>query len=184
MAGGLRLPVAVNVGAVAFLDLLFPDRVGALLAESGVPADLITLEITETAFISDEESALSVLDRLRLLGVRLSLDDFGTGYSAMAYLQRMPLHELKIDRRFITDLLTSRQNRAITRALIQIAHALDMHVVGEGVEDAATLDALRELGCDQAQGYHLCRPIPAAALTAWLAERSNSLPSQDASTYV
>jgi diguanylate cyclase (GGDEF)-like protein len=183
-AGGLRLPVAVNVGAVAFLDSLFPDRVGALLAESGVPADLITLEITETAFISDEESALSVLDRLRLLGVRLSLDDFGTGYSAMAYLQRMPLQELKIDRRFITDLLTSRQNRAITRALIQIAHALDMHVVGEGVEDAATLDALRELGCDQAQGYHLCRPIPAAALTAWLAERSNSLPSQDASTYV
>jgi EAL domain-containing protein (putative c-di-GMP-specific phosphodiesterase class I) len=95
----------------------------------------------------------------------------------MAYLQKMPLHELKIDRRFITDLLVSRQDRAITRAVIDIAHALDMQVVGEGVENAATLDALRELKCDEAQGYFLCRPVAVPELMAWLAERPGGLSS-------
>jgi diguanylate cyclase (GGDEF)-like protein len=174
VASGLHLPVSVNVGAVALLDESFPDRVAALLAGSGVPADLVTLELTETAFISDENCALIVLNRLRQLGIRLALDDFGTGYSAMAYLQKMPIQELKIDRRFITDLLTSRQNRAITRAVVEIAHALDMQVVGEGVEDAATLDALHDLECDQAQGFHLCRPITAPELLSWIAERPDA----------
>lgn len=173
IGAGLHLPVSVNVDAKSLLDLTFPDRVAALVNGSGVPAQLLTLEITETAFISDGDRALSVLTRLRKLGVRLSLDDFGTGYSAMAYLQKMPLHELKIDRRFITDLLYSRQDQAITRAVIDIAHALDMRVVSEGVEDAATLDALADLHCDQAQGYYLCRPVPGRELMAWLAARSD-----------
>ena len=158
VATGLRLPISVNVDALSLLDTAFPDRVAGMLKTSGAPAELLTLEITETAFISDGDRALTVLNRLRQMGVRLALDDFGTGYSAMAYLQKMPLHELKIDRRFITDLLVSRQDRATTRAVIEIAHALDMQVVGEGVENAATLDALRELGCDEAQGY---TPVPA-----------------------
>lgn len=175
VASGLRLPVSVNVDALSLLDQEFPDRVSALLTASGVPAELLTLEITETAFISDGDRALTVLNRLREMGVRLALDDFGTGYSAMAYLQQMPLHELKIDRRFITNLLDSRQDRAITRAVIDIAHALDMQVVGEGVEDGATLDALVELKCDEAQGYFLCRPVPVPELMAWLDQRSEGL---------
>ncbi|MDX6234719.1 MAG: hypothetical protein QOH68_3837 [Nocardioidaceae bacterium] len=178
VASGLRLPISVNVDALSLLDLTFPDRVSTMLLTSGAPAELLTLEITETAFISDGDRALTVLNRLRKMGVRLALDDFGTGHSAMAYLQKMPLHELKIDRRFITDLLVSRQDRAITRAVIDIAHALDMHVVGEGVENAATLDALRELKCDEAQGYFLCRPVAVPELMAWLDQRSDGLPAQ------
>jgi diguanylate cyclase len=165
---------------LSLLDREFPDRVQVMLTESRVPPELLTLEITETAFISDGDRALAVLNRLRQMGVRLALDDFGTGYSAMAYLQQMPLHELKIDRRFITNLLVSRQDRAITRAVIDIAHALDMHVVGEGVEDAATLDALRELKCDEVQGYVLCRPVPVPELMAWLANRTGGSPAQKA----
>jgi diguanylate cyclase (GGDEF)-like protein len=180
IAGGLHLPISVNVDALSLLDREFPDRVQVMLTESRVPPELLTLEITETAFISDGDRALAVLNRLRQMGVRLALDDFGTGYSAMAYLQQMPLHELKIDRRFITNLLVSRQDRAITRAVIDIAHALDMHVVGEGVEDAATLDALRELKCDEVQGYVLCRPVPVPELMAWLANRTGGSPAQKA----
>jgi EAL domain-containing protein (putative c-di-GMP-specific phosphodiesterase class I) len=175
VGSGLWLPVSVNVDAQSLLDTEFPDRVSALLCASGVPPSLLTLEITETAFISDGDRALTVLNRLREMGVRLALDDFGTGYSAMAYLQQMPLHELKIDRRFITNLLESRQDRAITRAVIDIAHALDMQVVGEGVEDGATLAALLELKCDQAQGYFLCRPVPVLELMARLEQRSDGL---------
>jgi diguanylate cyclase (GGDEF)-like protein len=178
VASGLRLPISVNVDALSLLDPAFPDRVAAMLMTSEAPAELLTLEITETAFISDGDRALTVLNRLRKMGVRLALDDFGTGYSAMAYLQKMPLHELKIDRRFITDLLVSRQDRAITRAVIDIAHALDMHVVGEGVENAATLDALRDLRCDEAQGYFLCRPVTVPELMAWLDQRSDGLSAQ------
>jgi diguanylate cyclase len=165
---------------MSLLDPEFPDRVAAMLTEASVPAELLTLEITESAFISDGDRALAVLNRLREMGVRLALDDFGTGYSAMAYLQQMPLHELKIDRRFITNLLVSRQDRAITRAVIDIAHALDMQVVGEGVEDVATFDALRALKCDEAQGYVLCRPVPVPELMAWLAARSQGFPSDKA----
>jgi diguanylate cyclase (GGDEF)-like protein len=180
VGGGLHLPVSVNVDAMSLLDREFPDRVAAMLAASGVPAELLTLEITESAFISDGDLALTILNRLRQMGVRLALDDFGTGYSAMAYLQQMPLHELKIDRRFITHLLDSRQDRAITRAVIDIAHALDMQVVGEGVEDAVTLDALRDLKCDEAQGYFICRPVPVPELMAWLAQRPDGLWSRKA----
>lgn len=174
-AMGLRLPISVNVDALSLLDPTFPDRVATMLAASGVPAELLTLEITERAFLSDGDCALDVLSRLRGLGIRLALDDFGTGYSAMAYLQRMPLDELKIDRRFITDLPVSRQNRAIARAVIDLAHALDMQVVGEGVEDAATFDALRELRCDEAQGYFLCRPVPVPELMTWLSSQPGGL---------
>jgi diguanylate cyclase (GGDEF)-like protein len=178
---GLGLPISVNIDAWSLLDSTFPDRVAAMLVASGAPAQMLTMEITETAFISDGDRALGVLNRLRGQGIRLALDDFGTGYSAMAYLQKMPLDELKIDRRFVTDLLVSRQDQAITRAVIDLAHALEMRVVGEGVEDAATLDALRALRCDEAQGYYLCRPIPVPELMAWLAARPEGVPARGSS---
>jgi diguanylate cyclase (GGDEF)-like protein len=173
----LVLPVSVNVATPSLRDLGFPHRVSVLLDEYGLPPDRLTLEITETALISDEEAALVTLNQLRALGVRVSLDDFGTGYSSMAYLQRLPLTELKIDRRFITDLLRSPRDQVITRAVIEIAHALDLHVVGEGVEDAATLAALRELRCDEAQGYHICRPMPPDRVVDWAATWAGALSS-------
>jgi diguanylate cyclase (GGDEF)-like protein len=169
---GMLVPISVNVATRCLLDTAFPDRVAALLAGNAVTPDQLTLEITESAVITDPVSAGNVLGRLRELGVRLSIDDFGTGYSSMTYLQNMPLSELKIDRRFIAALDSSRSNEAIVRAIIQMAHALDLEVVAEGVEDAATLAALGTMGCDIAQGYYLCRPVPAAELTRWLTART------------
>ena len=174
LAEGLRMPVAVNLDAVSLLDPQFPDRVDEQLRRTGVPPRMLTLEITENGFLSDAEAALTGLYRLRELGVRLALDDFGTGYSAMGYLQRMPLDELKIDRRFITHLTTAPQDRAIAAAVIGLAHALQMEVVAEGVEDAAALVALGELDCDQVQGYHLCRPVPVQDLRRWLDGRATA----------
>jgi EAL domain-containing protein (putative c-di-GMP-specific phosphodiesterase class I) len=108
---------------------------------------------------------------LRDLGVRLSVDDFGTGYSSMAYLHSLPVHEMKIDRSFVIDLAQSESARAIVGALVRVGHALGLKVVAEGIETAEVRDDLDALGCDLGQGYHLCRPIPADALTDWVRAR-------------
>ena len=101
----------------------------------------------------------------------MSIDDFGTGYSSMAYLQKIPLNELKIDRCFVTTMESSRGDKAIVRAILQLAHELRLQVVAEGVEDEQTWSALRAMGCDIAQGHHLCRPLPADAVTEWMSSR-------------
>ena len=170
---GMLVPISINVATRCLLDTAFPDRVLALLTENAAAPDQLTLEITESAVITDPVRAADVLSRLRELGVRLSIDDFGTGYSSMTYLQSMPLSELKIDRQFITALDSSRGNEAIVRAILEMAHALDLEVVAEGVEDEATLTALDAMGCDVAQGFYLCRPVPADELTGWLAGRTD-----------
>jgi EAL domain-containing protein (putative c-di-GMP-specific phosphodiesterase class I) len=168
---GRLLPVAVNIATRSLLDPGFPDRVAAMLAEHAVAPGQLTLEITESALITDATRANEILGLLRNLGVRLALDDFGTGYSSMAYLQTMPLDELKIDRRFISVIQSSRSDEAIVRAILQLAHALDLEVVAEGVEDANTWDILHEMGCDMAQGFLWSRPVPARDLAAWLANQ-------------
>jgi diguanylate cyclase (GGDEF)-like protein len=173
---GMMLPVAVNLATRCLLDTGFPQRIAELIAEYGTAADSLTLEITESAVITDPSRAHAVLARLRDLGVRLAIDDFGTGYSSMAYLQTMPVHELKIDRRFVTAVHTSRGDEAIVRAVLQLAHALDLTVVAEGVEDGKTLSVLAAMNCDVAQGYHFCRPIPATELGSWLASRRGQVP--------
>jgi EAL domain-containing protein (putative c-di-GMP-specific phosphodiesterase class I) len=119
------------------------------------------LEITESALIAGPGRAARVLGRLRGLGVRLSIDDFGTGYASMAYLQAIPLDELKIDRCFITTMQSSQGNQAIVRAVLDLAHALGLEVVAEGVEDGYTETALNDMGCDITQGYRLSRPLHA-----------------------
>jgi diguanylate cyclase (GGDEF)-like protein len=167
-AEGLVLPVSVNVSVAALIDRGFPRRVADLLAHHDLPPDLVTLEITETALMADHAQTRETLTRLHDLGVELSLDDFGTGYSSLQHLT-LPLQELKIDRQFVTHMTTSPQSHAIARAVVDVAHDLGLRVVGEGVEDTATLEALRRLGCDEVQGYQLCRPVPAPELTAWLA---------------
>ena len=168
---GTVLPVAVNVATACLHDLDFPDRVAAALAAHGVPAGMLTLEITETSIITDPVRASGVLVQLRDLGARLSVDDFGTGYSSMAYLQSMPLTELKIDRSFVRAVHESPSDKAIVRAILELAGALDLDVVAEGVENEAALAVLETMGCAFVQGYHMSRPLPAADLIAWLDRR-------------
>ncbi|WP_430789607.1 putative bifunctional diguanylate cyclase/phosphodiesterase [Actinoplanes sp. G11-F43] len=169
--GGTVLPVAVNVPTVCLLDEAFADRVGAALEVAGVAPEALTLEITETSIITDPVRASTVLNRLRGMGIRLSVDDFGTGYSSMSYLQSMPLHELKIDRSFIGTVTGSPGGTAIVRAVLELARALDLEVVAEGVEDEATLVLLGEMGCAYAQGYHISRPVRPGDLIDWLSVR-------------
>jgi diguanylate cyclase (GGDEF)-like protein len=167
-AAGNELPVAVNIAAGGLYDNTFPDRVAAALTKHDVPGAMLTLEITETSIISVPAEVQTILDRLRDLGVRLSIDDFGTGYSSMAYLQAMPLTELKIDRRFIQNIHESTEDEAIVRAVLELARALSLTVVAEGVENAEALAVLETMGCPFAQGYHMSRPLPAADLLAWV----------------
>jgi EAL domain-containing protein (putative c-di-GMP-specific phosphodiesterase class I) len=121
---------------------------------------LLTIEITETSSLIDRAEAVHNLSLLRDLGFRLSIDDFGTGEASLAYLADLPSDELKIDRRFVSRLLTSERDRAIVGSTISLAHALGQQVVAEGIEDLATFQLLAELGCDQAQGYYLSKPQP------------------------
>jgi EAL domain-containing protein (putative c-di-GMP-specific phosphodiesterase class I) len=170
-ASGLRLPVAVNLSAHSLRRPELIDNLADLLREKGVPPAMLTLEITESAFIANPDQALSLLWKARELGVRLSIDDFGTGYSSMAYLCELPVDELKIDRCFVARLATGASGDAIVRAVLELARGLDLHVVAEGVEDESTCDAVRALGCRTGQGYFFSRPLPAAELADWVLAR-------------
>jgi diguanylate cyclase (GGDEF)-like protein len=171
LARGWRLGVAVNLSAADVQDASLPDFIADVLERYAVPSDLLTVEITEGMLVEDPTQALAVLSRLNERGVRASLDDFGTGYSSLAYLKRLPVHELKIDRSFVTDLVRDTRDQAIVSSTIGLGHSLGMQVVAEGIEDQATLDCLCSLGNDIAQGYYLSRPQPAAELDGWLAAR-------------
>jgi diguanylate cyclase (GGDEF)-like protein/PAS domain S-box-containing protein len=168
---GHELTVAVNLSPRCLVDLALPAQVAEMLAEAGVPADRLTLEITETAIMNDPRRALEVLHQLAALGVHLSIDDFGTGYSSMAYLKDLPVRELKVDRSFVTHMCTRPSERMIVRSTVDLAHNLGLRVVAEGVEDQRTWEELTLLGCDVIQGYHLARPMSAAALEVWLVGR-------------
>ncbi|HWE08068.1 MAG TPA: bifunctional diguanylate cyclase/phosphodiesterase, partial [Solirubrobacteraceae bacterium] len=165
---GRELSVAVNLSVRNLLDRDLPRELDGLLDTYGVPADALQLEITESMIMSDPERALATVGRLSALGVRLSVDDFGTGYSSLANLRKMPIDELKIDRSFVSPMLQDESDLIIVRSTINLGHDLGLRVIAEGVEDGATLDELAVLGCDLAQGYHVSRPMPADAFTAWL----------------
>ncbi|MDY7086216.1 MAG: bifunctional diguanylate cyclase/phosphodiesterase [Actinomycetota bacterium] len=165
---GHRVPVAVNISARSLLDPGFPARVAALLAETGVPGGLLSIEVTEYALMSDPDTAIEALDRLRAAGVKASIDDYGTGYSSMTYLKILPIAELKIDRSFVLDIAENNSSRALVASTVELGHRLGLTVVAEGVEDAAAVEALREIGCDTAQGYHFAKPMTAGALTEQL----------------
>jgi diguanylate cyclase (GGDEF)-like protein len=175
-AGGLDLSVAVNLSVSNLQDVALPDQVEMLLDAFGVPADSLILEITEDVLMADAARSQQVMAGLRRLGVRLSIDDYGTGYSSLSYLRALPVDELKLDRSFVTDLTSDERAAAIVRSTLQLSLDLGMSMVVEGVEDAATLAALRAWGCDYAQGYHIARPMPAERFLAWLAERPAFLP--------
>jgi diguanylate cyclase (GGDEF)-like protein/PAS domain S-box-containing protein len=168
--------LSVNLSAVQLLD---PSLVPALrdsLARHGVPPALLELELTESTLMESTDERLQQLHALKAVGVRLSIDDFGTGYSSLSYLSRLPMDKLKIDRSLVQDMLTEPKDRAITEAIIALAHRLDMTVVAEGVETAAVLAALAEAACDTIQGFHVGRPMPAPALEQWLTGRHAAEP--------
>jgi diguanylate cyclase (GGDEF)-like protein len=168
MDAGHEIPVAVNLSTRCLLDADFPALVGRLLAEHGVPPSLLRLEVTESAVMGDPARAAEILRRLHELGVSLSIDDFGTGYTSMAYLRRLPVDELKVDRSFVIGMTDNEHDAVLVRTAIDLGHNLGLTVVAEGVEQAAHVSALRALECDVAQGYHYARPMPAADVTALL----------------
>ena len=165
---GLELSVAVNLGQVNLIDRQLPGDVAAALERRGVPAERLHLEITENLVMSDPRRTMEVLGALRELGVGLSLDDFGTGQTSLAYLSRLSLDEIKIDRSFVHELGRDEDAAAIVRSTVQMAQALRLRVVAEGAEDAAAVRRLQEFGCELVQGFFLSPPLPAAEITEWL----------------
>jgi diguanylate cyclase (GGDEF)-like protein len=167
---GKALGVAVNLSPRSLLEPDFVEGVARALAAVEVPASAVTFEITESSLMADPERAIQALSRLRDLGVRLSIDDLGTGYSSLAYLQRLPVDEIKIDRSFLqrADIDARDDSVAIIGAIVDLGHRLGREVVAEGVEDEASWLILRELGCDSAQGYWMSRPMAGEDFLPWL----------------
>jgi diguanylate cyclase (GGDEF)-like protein len=172
---GLSVPMAVNISARSLLDPGFPDRVLATLSARRIPPGSLILEITETSIMEDPEHALAALQLLHDAGVYLSIDDFGTGYSSLAYLKRLPVDEIKIDRSFISSLADDARDRLIVASTVSLGRALGLDVVAEGVEDEQTLAVLQTLGCDLAQGYLFGRPEPDPPLVTRPGERLRAL---------
>ncbi len=164
---GLDLHVSVNLSVRDLLDEYLPYHVLQMLKENGVKPGQLTLEITESSIMEDVARAVLVLECLRDIGVRISMDDFGTGHSSLAQLRNIPLDELKIDKSFVMTIINDAQNEAIVRTTIDLAHSLKLEVVAEGVEDEATMRRIASLGCEQAQGYYLSKPVPADEFLLW-----------------
>jgi diguanylate cyclase (GGDEF)-like protein len=165
---GLDIGVAINISGRELADGSIVDRVARHLREHDIPADLLTLEVTETEVMADLLQASRVLDELAALGTRIAIDDYGTGYSSLAYLHRLPVQELKIDRSFVTNLPNEMSNRIIVRSSIAMAHSLGLSVVAEGAEDEITCAMLADAGCDLIQGYYLAKPMKHSDLMVWL----------------
>ncbi|MCX9156226.1 EAL domain-containing protein [Niveibacterium sp. 24ML] len=169
-AAGLKPPrVAVNIAAPQFESRDFCETVVRALSDFDLPAAMIELELTESVIVRDADTALREMARLKELGVSIALDDFGTGYSSLSYLSRMPIDLVKIDRAFVLRSDEDPNARTIVESIVALSHALRHKVVAEGVETSAQLNQLRRAGCDYVQGYLVARPMPEAALTAWLA---------------
>jgi diguanylate cyclase (GGDEF)-like protein len=159
--------VAVNLSSRQFGLCDVCEEVRGVLHATGLPAEALELEVTESLFVGDQPSALRALEDLRALGVTIAVDDFGTGYSSLSYLRRLPLDVVKIDRAFVTEAADDADTRGIVRAIISMSHTLGKTVVAEGVETAAQLAILRAAGCDQIQGYYYSRPLPPDQFLAW-----------------
>ncbi|WP_319455183.1 MULTISPECIES: putative bifunctional diguanylate cyclase/phosphodiesterase [unclassified Mycobacterium] len=161
---GVGVPVAVNVFAPSLCDLKLPDRILQALEDRDLNPELLTIEITEDLLLDNLDRTRTVLERLRAHGMRVAIDDFGSGYSTLSYLCELPIDEVKLDRQFIAPILVDRRAAAVVRAVVDLAHDLDLTTVAEGVENAATAARLREYGCEVAQGFHYSAPLEADAL--------------------
>ena len=164
-AGGSPRPVAVNVSPAQMLQSGFVRKVGQCLERTGLPGNMLCVELTESLFLGRSLSSVrAILDEIHALGVTLALDDFGTGFSSLAYLSQLPFDKLKIDRSFVNGAHTAPRRREILRSIIVMAHSLKMEVVAEGAEDAGEIELLNNLNADQIQGFGIARPEPAAAV--------------------
>jgi diguanylate cyclase (GGDEF)-like protein len=168
---GLDLPIAVNLSARSLYDTQFPEEVHELLTRWNLPPRQLHLEITESSMMADPERARRILTALDRMGIRVVIDDFGTGYSSLAYLQELPVSEIKVDRSFVLGMVDNDSDHIIVRSTIDLAHNLGLQVTAEGVESAAALAHLRAAGCNAAQGYFISRPLPAEALESWVSDR-------------
>ncbi|MDQ1538181.1 MAG: diguanylate cyclase, partial [Actinomycetota bacterium] len=171
-AGLCPLTVAVNLSATSLVDLELPVEVASMLAVRHLPSSVLQLEITEEFLMADRERARDILIRLRDHGVQISIDDFGTGYSSLAYLRDLPIDELKLDRSFVFPMADDLRAASLVASTIALAHSLGLRMVAEGVENEIAYAELARLGCDQAQGYFMSRPVPAAELDHWLRART------------
>jgi diguanylate cyclase (GGDEF)-like protein len=171
LAAGRSFTVAVNLSASSLVDAQLPERVADMIESRELPASALTLEITEEFLMADRERAKDILARLRAGGIRISVDDFGTGYSSLAYLRDLPVDELKLDQSFVFPMADDVRASALVASTIDLAHGLGLRMVAEGVENEVAYDELVRYGCDYAQGYFICRPVPAADLDLWLAQR-------------
>ena len=169
--------VAVNLSARGLLEAGLTSMVTELLRVTGVPARLLTLEITESSVMTDLDTARRALAQLHRSGVRLSVDDFGTGYSSLSYLQQLPVHEVKVDKCFVMPMTHDPKAATIVRAIVELAHNLGLTVVAEGVEDDLAQRALVTMGCDTIQGYLLSRPLGPEALVQWREARLRQCPT-------
>jgi EAL domain-containing protein (putative c-di-GMP-specific phosphodiesterase class I) len=165
---GLDVSVAVNVTMWNLEAQELPEQIEALLRDTEVAPDNLELEITETSIMSDPQRVLRTLNQIRKLGVRFAIDDFGTGYSSFSYLAKLPVSSIKIDKSFVQNIDTDRDNSVIVRSIIDLSHNLGLKVVAEGVETAAAKKILTAFQCDDGQGYHIWRPMPAQAMTKLL----------------
>ncbi|CAG0993870.1 partial putative signaling protein, partial [Rhodocyclaceae bacterium] len=175
------LTMAVNLSAVQFRQRDLADKVAAVLGQTGLPAERLELEITESAFIHDTDRIVGILGQLKAHGIKLSVDDFGTGYSSLGYLKRLPFDKIKIDQSFVRDLPDNEDDIAITQAIIGIAGSLKKELIAEGVETLPQRDFLLHLGCRMMQGYHFSRPVPPAAIEAMLQQAADGPPRQNSS---
>ncbi len=165
---GIDVPISVNLSARTLHDGNFPGRVKDLLDSHGVAPEQLELEITESVIMVDPARALDILTRLSHMGIALSIDDFGTGYSSLSYLKKLPVNAVKIDKSFVINMTDDTNDAQIVRSTIDLAHNLGLKVIAEGVESSEVWDRLLALGCDEAQGYYMSRPLPASELTKWM----------------
>ena len=172
------LTISVNFSSRQFQQLDIVEQVSQLLRESGLDGSSLELEITETQMMENRESVSAVLKQLRALNIQLAIDDFGTGYSSLSYIQRFPVQRLKIDRTFVSRMCLDQEDRAIVQTIVALAHNLRLHLVAEGVETAAQLNQLKELGCEYAQGYFLSKPLDSSAAEHLIGKTETGGPSE------
>lgn len=174
---GLDLNIAINIAASNLKEADFHQFICQALMRANVPAEKVTLEVTESSVVEDPEEAIKLLSAFKSHGMKISIDDYGTGYSSLAQLKQLPVHELKIDKSFIQRLEHDEDDQIIVRSTIELAHNMGLHVVAEGIEDEFSLNWLKDHNCELAQGYYISKPKPATELTPWLLEQLNKASS-------
>lgn len=173
---GIDLNFSINISVRNLQAAGFTQQIADYAREAGISLNNITFELTETAMMLDRENALRVMNALAGIGIRLSIDDFGTGYSSLSYLKQLPVHEIKIDRSFVKDMQTNSDDNVIVHTTLSMGHNLGLKVVAEGIEDLQTLEQLKAMGCDMAQGYHIAKPMGAGEFRGWMeAQRQLSI---------